>query len=1626
MKKLKFTRLAASLAFAFVGYTFAADNLPSVPYGNTYSIRNYTDWETLRTSIKLMTGDYIVVKFMGDVQLIAPDSSSNLLGAPIDVEGKNVYVVGESYSKTTLSGLEIDASTVPSLFTNVGDSLYIGDMEFKNCFLHAKVEGDEFSAGFFADSVKYVFMKNVALNNVSVSAQYENATFNDVGFVTGYAGSVTASNLKVDGLNVNHIPAVNVGGLFGSVEKDFVLENASVKNISFSPTYSAESKNFGGLVGVAGVDGKLSNFSITGSNIGIVDSLANVKVGHTDDVFVGGLAGRVFSNAVTLNQDTLSGKVTLAAKAQSETDVSNGFFIGGAIGSWETSVTTVSLFQASQTVFNTDVNVDLLNVKTTALVHNLDDYAPVAKSAIGGAVGKISAKAPAYFMTTSANGDMTLSSSRAAFPAIGGLVGLATLADIEFQNITADSSSIKVTGSYASVGGLLGLAQQSEKLIVKNVASKKNMDMYLQKDYEDGSLGGIIGAVQETPTQLSSISIDAYLNFKGYLSKVNDGIDKNMAVGGVVGAIWKSDSLNASQVKFNGFIYTDLFALTKEAEGAHSNAYVGGLIGHSAFTNLKISSSSVVGAKNDSIASVKLQQDNYKRVAVGGFIGFAQGNTAEKVSITESYVQGHMATAAESVDELSYASGFIGLLEKGSSLTLTDFFYRGTIAATRNSTSGDEFEVSGLFFLGQTKDTSIVKRGYVYDMFNKSASSVESLPAAFVTEKNEDVVFSQVYVFNDPRVIIADINGLPASPAFAYSLNVDNANVWTFNPSANDGLPMLISTIAKDSESSALAPKKVSIKDYETASGTMTYDIYSDNTGLWGYKPEGVLYETSSVVYDNSMRYNDSENKMAFWKVAGSEIIWKGFGKTELADGQVFVKYESGVPTPTFVLDSNASYGRPIIFWDGEDYSIAKNDTLPYAVFMVKDNNGDSSYYKGNVWKIAGTDKNVTNSADLYEYIVCRPNTADEVKLEFNSEESLKDGVKFQTKIRSINATSMTLNYRSMGVEKEVTFLPEIVLLPKIDRLSIEGVGNDSATSSFVVSVGDVALDSSAVLGQKFDFSGYETLDMVTIYQNHYAFKPEDPAGNDSTQTQPVPGDSTGKDSGEVVVPRDTIPVVIDRTPECPDSSYISAVKFETSGSAALFGFKLNIPSFCKKMEPKVTVEGPDGYVLDSTLASKTKAYEFALYPLDPGDYTFKVKLTSKKSKTIKKSFASEISVVGRRWNLVALGSWPKDALKGESAKIYAWNPDVAIGDFWQYEAFPKASEAVATTGYWVKSEKNLKFSLEVPLKKADGDSLKWNLKKKYNGWNMLANPYSWNLYAGSVAGFKSAENGDAPFWVWNADSVRYEIADTLFANTAFWINTDKNRTLRVSSAPVFPNNVAAKSSKKALKKASAESWSMVLVASDANGASDCWNVLGVGSRNIDISEPPVMESSLSVSFIGDDNSKLAKRILAKSSSEEMSWKVGVNASQSNSVKLSLEGLDEVRAMGYRAVFVMDGESYEWGDESSITVKTSGNKTGYLKVVPATAKVVAAKGIADMNFSVLAGKVDVQFSLASEMAGLNTAVRLLDMNGKVITNMRGVSQAGTNSFSIGAPARKGVYVLQIQVGKDSRSVRVAF
>ena len=1643
MKKFKYVLGMAALALA--GNAFAElPELPKVPAAaRVINVVSRSSWDSLSLYIQGYSSSDLVLKVSGDIKfsdaVAIPNSTGDeYLDVVVDAKGKNIYIVGDNHS---LSGIILKGEGA-SLFKNV-NNLYIENLNFKNCYLlPSPASGEDFGrTAFLTESTKASFyLNNVSFENVGMKGiqgnppQFSNAAF----LVASVKMNAVISHVSVKGLTIDSLSADTLGGLIGRANNVLIeeshLNSVSVKNkVPTSGVSQTASFWTGGIIGIipGSYDFKMQNSSIS------LTSLEFAAADYRGRSIIGGIVGESDDARIELVGDSVSGKINVVNNVPANSAVAEStsdFLIGGAFGYWHSERTETNTLQMDYCISNVNISVNSEQKHVYTARH--DELTIPPSTSVGGFVGSLTVPNNIVVMNYSVfSGNIDYKAKNDVNAALGGFVGTYANGSITLNEDVVKGVSIKYNGAFANVGGLLGYASRANEVNVKSFTMEKDIQATLSP-VTGASIGGVVGLLSSVPLKLEKSSIQSDIvvndnkNFEPVLTETQD-----LSVGGVVGFAGSSNDLISVNgqfmygprvsVELTNVDYNGRLSITRAFKGEDKNQYVGGFVGKSQDSRIAIEKSSVVGVNDTLMVTDFTGTDLYSPIKEGGFIGgsdHAFKLYSLNVAISESFVSGAIVVTGMKNSDTSYVSGFIGKYVDVASAKISDSYYRGALVTEKISPT--PVVISGAISVSRAIDSVFVRNSYVYD----SQAAADSL----VHVQDGKQILSNVYLFSS-LAALENTSVEPSSPAFAYLLNEDEDSPhWGYNANENEGLPQLgyIKGVTFK------APKKVTLLGFEAeGSSPVDIEIYTDSDGEWELSASGKRFSDNL----NAVTYDPKKNKIVSWKQKDGDVVWAGLENTadDLRDGMVFEKTYADLPKVKFNVDYSGLDSKDgVLFMDESDYSLVDDDSLPWAVFALSDNNGKKSFYKGSFWKVAGTSLSVSSSEDVIQYVA--QEQPSKLTLEFDLD-SLKSLVKsnpdalkdyrFQTNLGVINVSgSLTVKYSSMGYEDTVSFNPQFVLLPKVEKLSVANLssGSDTSTIAFVVSDSKGnTLYEEVLFNEDFDLSSVlSNDDVLTITAKGRTKKPE----KDSSENQGSGSDDPSSPSTptDPQTPADPTNPVVTPSSICADKVKIVDSRVAKSGTAALFAFTIDVTDVCKPfVNPHVFVSGPKKVLMDSTIAF-SKTNEFVFYPLEPGAYTFKVKVAPEKTKTIKQYFSADIELRGRAWNMVAYGSWPKNVLKNAKPTIYTWNESNAIGEFWQYESFPKGKQADEMTGYWVRSESSLSFSLDLPLKKAESDSLSWTVEKKFSGWNLLANPYSWNLYVGSVADFKSSESGKAPIWHWNSDKARYDVTDTLFANEAFWVSTDKKRTLRVSTKPVFPAaKPAAKKNNSLFRSVSKNSWSMVLVASTDDGVSDSWNVFGVGSKDITIAEPPAgMESGVAVSFV-EDNALLAKRILAKTSADEYSWNVKLNASKNEKVNLTLEGLDEVRAMGYRAVLVMDGKAYEWGESSTISVDASGSKTAELKVVPAKAQVALSKGIADMKYSVAAGQLAVNFSVPAEMAGKVAEVRLLDMNGNVLSMARGKAQAGTNDMRLGSVARNGVYVLMVRVGSATRSARIA-
>lgn len=1517
MKKIKNLKLVALLLlFVLASNAFAADAFPVFPRmsgTNFYvPIEKASDWTTaLPSKIAEISSTYkgIIIKLNTDIDF------DNVPLKKVDLKKLNLFIEGNN---KTISGLKQS----DPLFSNVGDTVYVQNLSFKNVkYETAAVDsiGQGFLFGSVRSKINAFLVKNVNFENASAKIETSGATNNFGLLAAGLNGNVYVSNVNALDFSLDSGYVSNAGVLFGSVEGSVNLDSVQVS----------------GSMTVLGQENELSE----------------------NGIGVGGVIGNVLGN------------LTL-------TSVKSGMKINAKVVAPASAITS---------------NFDYGKIK--------------ANSGIGGVVGKINgSKAPASITGCEFSGSILSSNVDEYFEmGVGAIVGLVqNIGKIMYVNNinVTDSDSICHNGSLVYLGGVVGAIIGTDVGVVEfmqvNVGKKLVLKNYAQQQ-DGGAVGGLIGATFNASVVAKKDVVTSLIvvECQGEFAK-----DSFLSVGGVIGSFW-NDSCKNTLVVENTEVANKISVTYDTGKSA---LYVGGFLGSgNDFEKISISKSMISAKKGISNNfEFSFLKKAVSQFYVGGMIGYTY--KGKDVEIDSSTVQGNAKYMFDPVTRQdSYVAGLIGLAG-ADSVVARNFYYKGSAVLPENIT----FNLIGS---GALNANLSIKQGILLQDGFVHCDQIEQL-----TNKDESAISNNVY--------LNDLGKNGFNPSDVYALN-QYGRAWCYDDS-DAKLCAFLNTDAVEYS----APFKVSFKKYLNGSDLV---VYTNKTRDGLLLPNGsqiamsALPKTGSVVTANG-------DSLTAW--VENNDIWNGV--ENIQGDRYFTERTVFLPKLVFKSESTNS-GNEIFVWNGKDFDILSDTLLPSAIFVSGQDNGVPTYAKGETWVVTGENSlPIENVESLKAYIVSHK-PADTITLALDESKA----VTFHRVFDFQNFVNATCRMTILGQEIIKVVSDRRTILPEMTDFSIDSVATNK-NAILVIKVNQNVRDTLDTIAfhSVLDMTKYSLNDTILFFGTDVdtSYFDPNPSSSDpnSSSSGLNPGSSGGDYSSSSFNPfgfsssssfnpyggSSSSNPVVDPMIACVDSSLISNVGFLKSGkSAAKFSFKLDIKKGCNDMKPMASVSGPNGFNWDSSLVSATRSYNFTFYPLEPGTYKFRVKLAEGKDTTFWKTFKADMSVSGHKWNLAAVGTWPKGVVDNDEATVYGWSQDVLIGDYWQYEALPNVQSVVEDAGYWIYAEKDLEFSLDLPLKKAESDSIAWNLKKNFNGWNLIANPYSWDLEATSVKNFMDPESNESPFWRQNSDG-ELEVASVLNANEAFWISTDKNRTIKVSTKPTFSS---AKASKNSLKKANPGSWSMALVATSENGTSDSWNVLGVGSKNIALEEPPAGKGDfVSVAFEGEGNAKLAKRILAKSNEKEYSWNVDLKASEAGKVKLTLEGLSEVRAMGYKAILVVDDETAEFGSDASVSVDVSTkSKKALLKVVPAEVKVVTASGISDVHYSVAAGRMDVLFSVPFAMAGRTASVNLMDVNGKVIARALGKANAGSNALQIASPVRNGVYVLQVRVGNDSRVVRLA-
>ncbi len=503
---------------------------------------------------------------------------------------------------------------------------------------------------------------------------------------------------------------------------------------------------------------------------------------------------------------------------------------------------------------------------------------------------------------------------------------------------------------------------------------------------------------------------------------------------------------------------------------------------------------------------------------------------------------------------------------------------------------------------------------------------------------------------------------------------------------------------------------------------------------------------------------------------------------------------------------------------------------------------------------------------------------------------------------------------------------------------------------------------------------------------------------------------------------------------------------FAQSGNAVQMSFKASEFEVTRKASARVQLidTTTNVVILDSLLGDSVAmgyADDVVLHVTKPGDYRVVVTIGDEKESDEYDGFfsiKSQIASVAKdSWQMISLAAVDTSALKWDNDQVFYWWDEQGTGDFWQYKRYYRGDEIVKERGAWYSSLKARPLVLRTDLEE-DREDIVWELDSVSTGWNLVANPYGWDvsLFSNRPDADKAFdEQSEVTFWRYNAQTSDYEEVHYLKPYEAVWAKVSKKMTWMVSSAPVFNAEEPALESeapeagdtvafeKRILAKASTKDrWTLQAVLSDKNGRQDAWNILGAGNNPFSAEEPP---SSMGdhVNFAILDNKKtLAKSI--KESSDEMEWTVALSASSDRVGYLKLAGIEGVKAFGYRVYVTVDGNTTEMQENVPLTVYLKSSvKTATVRVAP-TARTVVTKKIDGLRTTRLGNRLQVSFNVSEGLAGEKTRVDLMDMKGHVVSTVSAQALNGSNALMLDLP-KSGLYMIRVRAGSQQQATKIA-
>ena len=484
----------------------------------------------------------------------------------------------------------------------------------------------------------------------------------------------------------------------------------------------------------------------------------------------------------------------------------------------------------------------------------------------------------------------------------------------------------------------------------------------------------------------------------------------------------------------------------------------------------------------------------------------------------------------------------------------------------------------------------------------------------------------------------------------------------------------------------------------------------------------------------------------------------------------------------------------------------------------------------------------------------------------------------------------------------------------------------------------------------------------------------------------------------------------------------------EVSGNAARLRYSTGEMNIFRKVGFRVTVKGPDGYIVDSLLVDSAEAVslsgEWRLVPAPVGEYVVEAVVfhdldSARYVDTLR--VAGEIAVDTGAWAMVSLSGVDMQELKWDDDQLfYHWDESYGGAEFWQYRRLKRGDGPSAVDGYWYNSLEGR--SLPLVSEPAGEAAFAWELDSLNSGWNLVANPH------GYYVDLRAADAGDSvQFWRWNPKTREYEIPSVIGPYEAVWAKVNRPVVWELDGEPVFDSLLwdgPALTRMALAKEGAGDGWEFRVVLSDGLGHRDSWNILGASSAGLGQEEPPAaMGDRVDLTVLGEHGGRLARSVKPFSGNGVYEWTLELQAGSDRDAYVSFAGIGDLGARGLHVYLTVDGETAEVSEGDSVGVRLLSRATvATVRVAPGP-RSSTSRTLDGLKFRQSSGQLFVEFDAGNALSGQPARVELLDLRGRVVALSTFGTREGGNVARLRVD-RPGLFVARVRVGGRSLASRV--